>query len=197
MSSVESVVGRLRGGAIVGSCIDLLPYEAADAAAVVRLRNITEVRYFLNQEQASTLDSQLAWTSAYLQRRNDIFWILKDKTGQVVGCNRLYDISADVLEKGSLIVDQEFARGLPIALEADLLALRCAFADFGVGHVLTRTRYDNVKMQSMNLRLGFREIGSEMLRGVQYTVHRLDKADFRPGPFENIVNHWSKRNERR
>jgi len=197
MTGIASQVEKFRRISIQGACIDLVPYVPDYALTVVRLRNLPDVRYFLNQEIESTLDLQETWYENYAKRDDDIFWVLKDKSGIVVGCNRIYDMYPKVLEKGSLIVDPDFGRSLPIALEADLLALQFAFFEIGVGTVITRTRDDNIKMQSINSRFGFKETGQEILRGVPYLVYSLTKEDFSPEPFESIIKHWSRRNERR
>lgn len=197
MSGWKVVVQHFRRVPVRGDYIDLLPYAPAHSNAVVRLRNLPEVRYFLNQDFESTLESQQAWAEDYFKRSNDIFWVLQDKLGMVVGCNRLYDISADVLEKGSLIVDPKFSRASPIALEADLRVLRVAFFEIGVEAVITRTRDDNIKMRSMNARFGFKEISRTDVRGVEFPIYSLRKHEFCPDAFESILSHWRRRIERK
>lgn len=196
MKAIDAQVNRFRNLVIEGKCIDLVPYEPRYAKPVVRLRNLPSVRYFLNQDHESTPASQHAWYSEYLDRHDDIFWVIKAKDGRFLGCNRLYDITPTALEKGSLIVAPEVAQTLPAALEADLLGLRCAFAGLGVETVITKTRHDNVKMQSINTRLGFQAVGMENVRGIPYSVSSLSKSAFGPEKFEIIINHWSKRHER-
>lgn len=196
MRAIAAQVNRFRNVVIEGKCIDLVPYEPKYAEPVVRLRNLPSVRYFLNQHHESTPASQHAWYSGYLNRHNDIFWVIKSKDGRFLGCNRLYDITPTALEKGSLIVAPEVSQTLPAALEADLLGLRCAFSDLGVETVITKTRHDNVKMQSINTRFGFQAGCMENVGDIQYSVSSLSKSAFAPEKFEIIINHWSKRHER-
>lgn len=197
MNRIETIVEYYRRQAIQGACVDLVPYGPEHAEAVVRLRNLPDVRYFLNQTFESTPETQAMWYQGYMARTNDIFWILKDKSGQVVGCNRLYQISATQVEKGSLIVNPDFGRASPIALEADLRALQVAFDHLGVSVTITRTREDNVKMQSMNARFGFKQAGLDHLLGVPYPIFSLARVDFQPTAFESILEYWSNRDERR
>ena len=197
MQTLEQLTRHFRRTPVFGSCVDLVPYAAEDAAAIVRLRNLPEVRYFMNQDGESTVATQDAWHHDYLERSGDLFWVVRNKAGATVGCNRLYNISTDSAEKGSQIVDPEYGRSSPIALEADMLAMKLAFNEFGVRTVIYRTREDNVKVQAMNARFGFREAGEEDLRGVRYFIYRLEREDFHPEAFDGIIAHWSGRSGRR
>jgi RimJ/RimL family protein N-acetyltransferase len=199
VSDIATTVAALRATRIEGLCVNLVPYAAEHAAKVVRLRNFPDVRHFLNQSSVSTIESQAAWHASYLQRRDDIFWMIEDKVGRTLGCNRLYDISAQRLEKGSLIVDPDLARGGPFALEADLLALECAFRRLAVASVITRTMPDNLKMQSMNARLGFVPqlvaTGQEARDERGLHLFELRPERFKPAAFAKLIQYWSKRNE--
>lgn len=197
MQGRESLVAHYRATPIVGACVTLLPYGPAHAEAVVRLRNLPEVRYFLNQGAPSTMATQAAWAQGYRSRQDDLFWVLVDRAGAVVGCNRLYDIGREHAEKGSQIVDPLHARIGPFALEADLLAIRLAFEVFGVSAVLARVRQDNDKVLSMNRRMGFAPVATELRNEVPFTVLRLDRAAFQPAPLDRLVEYWSQRHEHR
>lgn len=190
------VVAHLRSQVYFGGCIDLVPYTSNYAADIVRLRNLPEVRYFLNQKEESTLESQLAWSKGYGLRSNDVFWVVRSKSGDIIGCNRLYNISNNQLEKGSLIVDPNYARTQPIALETDLFLMKIAFSRFYIDKIVTTVRSENLKTRSMNQRFGFTEVGPEKIRGVTYIQCQLLREVFEPAPFETILNYWSKRNER-
>lgn len=194
---MSDVVAQLRSKVIIGSCIDFIPYSSEYASDIVRLRNLPDVQYFLNQSEKSTLEAQLAWSESYSQKKNDIFWILKNKSGRVVGCNRLYDINKLSAEKGSLIVDPEYARSMPIALEADVRVIKIAFSELNLYELVTAVRLENSKMLSINSRFGFSEIDKESIRGVAYSRSQLLRDSFDPLKFETIINHWSKRNEHR
>ena len=196
---IALTVAALRHTRIEGLCVDLVPYTAEHAGEVARLRNFPDVRHFLNQAFESTVESQNAWHAGYLQRSGDLFWMIEDKAGRVLGCNRLYDIGQDCVEKGSLIVDPNLARGGPFALEADLLALSCAFGRLSLSSVITRTMPDNLKMQSMNARLGFLplvdEAGQAARDGRDQQIFELRPERFKPAAFAKLIQYWSKRNE--
>jgi len=99
-------------------------------------------------------------------------------------------------EKGSLIIAHQYARSLPIALESDLLIIKLAFDMFGIGSVLTRVRYDNDKMFSMNEKLGFRKFTSAPVNKITYDVLRLERGAFQPADYDQLLTYWSKRDER-
>ena len=195
--SIQDRIHALRRQGIRGKCIDFIPYTAEFASDVVRLRKLPEARHFMSQAAPSTLSTQSAWHQGYLERSNDLFWLMLDKGGAVLGCNLLYDISSEVAEKGSLIVDQQSARTAPVALEGDLLILKFAFEELGLRHVITTVRQDNAKVLSMNERLGFMPVASKSVGGVSYNVLTPERARFEPGRFDQVVDYWSTRHEHR
>lgn len=195
MKSLEEIVAHYRKTPIRGKCVDLVPFLPEHAPAIVELRNSPEARYFLNQGHESTIESQMAWYEGYSKRKNDIFWVIQDKTGNVVGCNRLYDISEKSAEKGSQIVDQRFTRLAPIAIEADLAVIKLAF-DMNVESVLARIRHDNPKVHSMNEKMGFRRVSEDPVNGVLYYIFKLEKDSFRPEKLDQLIDYWSQRSER-
>ena len=197
MGRVEELVAHYRQTPIIGALITLRPYGPEHAEAVVDLRNRPEARYFLNQLPPSTLDTQHRWYEGYLTRTNDLMWVIEDRQGMVVGCNRLYDIRDGVAEKGSQIVDAVAGRSAPIALEADLLAIKLAFQALGTDAVVARVRKDNEKVLSMNQRMGFRVVAAEEINGAMFELLRLERAAFAPAPLDQLINYWSRRDERR
>ena len=190
-------INHYRKNIISGKCIDLIPYSTQYAEYVVGLRNIPSSRFFLNQQFTSTLATQQCWYDNYLKTDNDIFWVICDKTGRTVGINRLYDITHEGAQKGSLIVEEQFSKVLPIALEADLLLIKLAFYKLNLNYITTIVRNENPKMISMNSRIGFQKTDSMYVREVEYGCYKLDKCNFIPTKLESIVNHWGARNELR
>ena len=194
-TTITAAIARYRQEPLRGRIVDLVPYIADHHARVVELRNSPKACYFLHKETALTLAMQRQWYADYLRRSDDLYWVVAAKSGQIIGTNRIYDISADQLEKGSLVIDEEFARGAPYALESDLLAMRFAFDVLRVQRIITAVRADNAKMQSMNARFGFRQTGERLVRGVSYPVYELEHGDFEPRPFASIIDYWSTRRE--
>ena len=71
-----SIIHRFRSEAIHGKCIDLIPFQDHHAEAVVKLRNIPDVQYFMNQGFVSTIQTQNEWYRKYLSRNDDLYWVI-------------------------------------------------------------------------------------------------------------------------
>lgn len=190
---IPDMVHCHRSQTIFGDCIDMVPYNATHDAEVVRLRNITEVRYFLHLAKPANLDGQSLWRVGYEDRHDDIMWLLRDKSGCFCGTNRLYNINNKSAEKGSQIVDPNFARVLPAALESEVRIIDMAFKVFGVQEVIATIRQDNERVKSMNVRLGFIRDRELNIRGVEYWRYVLPRRSWNPNPFKAILAQWSRR----
>lgn len=190
---IVACVDRLRAETIVGACIDMVPYGPADDAEVVRLRSLPNVRHFMNLTDQPSLTAQRAWRAGYETRSNDVMWMIRDKCGRVCGTNRLYDIGVFSAEKGSQIVDPQFSRILPAALEADITVIKIAFQQLGMDRVVAFIREDNAHVRSMNERFGFEATADEMRNEVRYIRYCLQRDRWKSDSFDRIVKHWSKR----
>lgn len=190
---IADLVRKLRNSVIIGDCIDMVPYGEQHDSEVVRLRNLPDVRYFLNLSEPANVEGQASWRMGYEKRDDDIMWLLRDKSGRFCGTNRLYDINKDAAEKGSQIVDPDFARLLPAALESEVRIIEIAFKILKVPSVIATIREDNEKVKSMNNRFGFAPDGRDDIRGIQYLRYKLQKSDWKPEPFRVILAQWAKR----
>jgi len=191
--SIAAAVNALRRSTIVGKCIDLDPYADVGDIEVVRLRSLPKVRYAMNLTDTPSLAMQAGWRAAYEGRSNDVMWIIRTKSGVVCGTNRVYDISPSVAEKGSLIVDTARTGGAPAALEAEVTVLNTAFQILGVDRVITHVRHENATMRTINSRFGFAWEADFSIRGVTFGRYVLDRRDWRPEPFEELVARFSSR----
>jgi len=192
----KDTIAIYRQKAIIGKIIDMIPYDPSYAEEVVRLRNTDRVRYFLNQDYESTLETQHKWYDDYLLRDNDILWVVKNKQGQMIGTNRIYDVDQNKAEKGSQIINEEFSLGAPFALESEIILVNFLFKKIGIKKIIAKIRDDNEKTKSMNVKMGFFETNYEIIRGVRYIIYELDNKDYNLSYFEDIINYWSNRNER-
>ena len=191
--AIPNKVRHQRNAIVIGDCIDMIPYVAAYDADVVRLRNIPEVRHFMNLTEPANTESQSNWRAGYESRENDIMWIIKDKSGRVCGTNRIYNISKEFCEKGSLIADPILARTAPITLESEVIAITTAFDKFNVLAIITHVRPDNAKMNSINDRFGFFKDGEVDIRGEKYYRYTLPRSSWNPLKFKAILSQWAKR----
>ncbi len=185
----------LRQHRLDGLGLVLAPYTPEFGEPLRLLRNRPENQFNLAQGGALSPEQQQAWGRAYLTRDNDLCWIVLTPDGKFAGATRLYDIDGDAstAEKGGLVLQAELARVAPLALESEIMLLRVAFAWLGLARVITQVRPENLKMISINDRLGFRPAGEATLRGVPYLRADLSAARFDPTPLLPILRHWKNR----
>ena len=178
---------------MIGKIVDLSPVAEKDLADIIRMRNDPKMMYYLNQPMEITLDSQKAWYEKYKERTDDLYWTIKDKDGLVVGTNRLYDITADKCDQGSLMVDTRYSRTAPYAAEAIMLSLDFAFDVLGVETIVNEDRYDNKNMNSLSRRFGFQFLRETDIRGVTYNYYELQRNTYKREEIEEILNIWLSR----
>ena len=193
LAEIADRVRCLRETVMVGSCIDMLPYEPEYDAEVVRLRSLSNVRYFMNLIDEPTLAGQVVWREGYGAREDDVMWLIRDKLGRICGTNRLYDINPRTAEKGSQIVEPEIARALPAALESDVTIIETAFNTFNVEKITAIIREDNVQVKTMNERFGFVSESESEIREVRYVKYVLTREAWNPSPYRAILEHWARR----
>ncbi|PLS17882.1 hypothetical protein CVD28_09315 [Bacillus sp. M6-12] len=191
----KEIVYSLRKTKLIGSTIDLIPYSDKYEREVIRLRNQQVNRYFLNQDFELTLTSQKEWYEKYLGRNNDIYYLVQNKEGNVIGTNALYDIDfkENLCEKGRQIIDPSETLKGPYALEAELMILDIAFNVLGCNQIIAKIRQDNGKVLNMNKRLGLKIKDSVLVREIPYFVLELKKSSYKPDQFKKIIDHWCQR----
>lgn len=187
---IKNIVEKYRHENIEGQIVDLSPVAEADLSDIIRLRNHPKMMYYLNQSQELTLTSQREWYDKYLQRNNDLYWTIKDKSGLVIGTNRLYDITSDRCEQGSLMVDNNYAMTAPYAAEAIMLSLDFAFDVLRMHAIINENRYDNKNMNSISRRFGFKFIRKTNIRGISYNYYELYKENYRKEAVEDLIRLW-------
>ncbi len=193
MNRIKDIVTEYRNKDITGSVINLSPLNDSDLANVVRMRNHPKMMYYFNQAQKITLDSQIDWYMKYIQRDDDLYWVIKDKSGHVIGTNRLYAITQERCEQGSLMIDYTYAMGAPYAAEAILLSLNFAFDKLGVHIVVNENRHDNKNMNSITKRFGFKFIRENNIRGIIYNYYELYPENYKKNDIEELIQLWMSR----
>jgi RimJ/RimL family protein N-acetyltransferase len=177
---------------LVGSLITLQPVAPEHAEALVALRSTPIAQHIFAQTEPPSLGGQQRFYESYLQRANDLYWVV-ERHGQIIGANALYDINAAGAEKGRQIIEPTAARTLPIALEAELLLLDFAFGTLGLPVVTALVREDNQAVQNFNLRLGFTQSGSATRHGQTYPRYSLAAKDYNPAALRPIITYWATR----
>lgn len=190
MANIGELVEKYRHEIINGKIIDLAPLDEEYLSDVVRMRNHPKMMYYFNQERELTLDDQMEWYYNYLKRSDDIYWVIKNKDGKVIGTNRLYDIKSDRCEQGSLMVDEAYAMSAPYAAEAILLSLEFAYDILKVETVVNQDRHDNKNMNSITKRFGFKLLKQTDIRGVEFNYYELNKKKFRKQEVKELLQLW-------
>lgn len=193
MNKIEDVITEYRNRIIEGEIVDLSPITEKELLDIVRLRNTPKMMYFLHQDYALTLEMQKSWYDKYLERKDDIYWVIKDKQGNVIGTNRLYDIKEDKCVQGSLMIDEKYSMGAPFTAEGMMLSIDFAFDNIGVKTIVNEDRHDNKNMNSISKHFGFEFLHESDIRGVKYMYYELYKENYKREQIEEIINLWLNR----
>lgn len=176
-----------------GEFCTLVPIREQDFESIIRLRNREKNRYFLNQKTELTLEQQKKWYEDYLVRDNDIYWgIWKDKD-TLIGTVRIYNIHGDTCEEGSCIVDEDYAKEAPYAVEAKYLLTEYAFRTLRLKKIVNINKADNKVMNSFSKQQGFKLVKEVMMDGCRFYYYVLDEQDFQKEKVENLLQYWKAR----
>lgn len=193
MLRLEEIVKEYRSKLVYGRIVDLSPVQEEDLADIVRMRNDPKMMYFLNQSNIISLEDQKEWYHNYERRTNDLYWTIKDKSGKVVGTNRLYDITDDKCVQGSLMIDTKYSRTAPFAIEGILLSLDFAFNVLDVKTIVNEDRNDNKNMNSLSRRFGFHFLHETNIRGVTYNYYELLRENYKHDEIIEVLDLWLSR----
>lgn len=193
MSRIEDTIAEYRTKDLSGKIVDLSPVKKEDLSSIVRMRNDSKMMYYLNQPKEITMDSQKVWYSKYEERTDDLYWTIKDKSGLVIGTNRLYDITEDKCIQGSLMIDTQYSRTAPFAVEGILLSLDFAFDVLGVTTIVNENRHDNKNMNSLSRRFGFQFLRETDIRGVAYNYYELQPDTYKRDVVMEVLDLWLNR----
>jgi len=190
----EDIVKEYRERRIEGKFVDLVPFSADDIDHVVEIRNREKNRYFLNQTSCITTEGQTKWYESYLERFDDIYWCVYNKSNQFIGTIRVYAIDEenDICDQGSLMIDENYASEAPYAVEVELLTLDFIFDVLRIGNVINEDRADNKVMNNMTKRLGFKFIEDTKVGEVDYKYYLLSPDDYKVKRevFVQLVECW-------
>lgn len=191
------MVAGLREQTLRGSLVHLTPMRLEDTRAVLTLRNSHRAIFNLAQSGPLTSEMHETWYRGYLDRDDDIAWMIRLPSGDVIGTVSLYSIdpAGGSAEKGRLVIDEDRTMTAPYAVETDLLVLDLAFNELDLARVVASIRPDNGKVVSMHRRIGFHFTRGFELRATPYHLYTLERTDFDRALLERILQHWRKRLE--
>ena len=192
MTLKDNIV-KYRNKVIEGKCINLVPINNSLLEDIVRLRNTEKNKYYLNQDYTISLESQKQWYEKYLDRFDDIYWVITNKNDIVIGTIRLYDINEFSCDQGSLIIDEKYSMGMPYLLEAELLSLDFAFNILGVKEIINDDRADNKQMHSITKKMGFKFQNKIDIRGIEYNHYILKQENLNIDKYRSILDNFMER----
>ena len=184
------LIQKYRNEVFPGLSTNLVPISSEYLKNIVYLRNQDHSKYYLNQPQNITLESQNKWYEQYLKRDNDIYWCIEDKENNIVGTVRLYDITENNCEHGSFIIGKEYTMGSPFALEAMILSLDFAFKTLNLDTVECNDRADNSNMNSITKRFGFLFDEKRIINGVEYNHYVLKKENCKTAKYLPLLQKY-------
>ena len=177
---------------IYGKHINLQPYSPNHTSEIVRLRNQEKSRYFLNQREASTIESQSKWYTDYVQRNDDINWCISNKSNVIIGNIRLYSIDStgSSCEEGGFIIDDAYAMSGPYALEAKIIVFDFAFNVLQMNKVINVMRIENKNMISIGKRMGFQFIREFEKNEAFHNIYELTQPAYNRDKLIEILDKW-------
>lgn len=193
MSKIEEIISEYRRKDLQGKIIDLSPMKDEDLVSIVCMRNDPKMMHYFNQSQKITLNEQKMWFSKYKKRTDDLYWSIKNKDGQVIGANRLYNITETRCDQGSLMIDTKYSMTAPFAVEGILLSLDFAFDVLGLKIIVNENRHDNKNMNSLSKRFGFQFLRKTDIRGVTYNYYELQPENYKRDEIREVLNLWLNR----
>lgn len=194
---ISTVVREYKNRIIEGVCLDLVPLSTKFSEEIAVLRNREENRYNLNQDYELTKEMQDAWTAAYLEREDDLYWCLARKDGQFLGTIRLYEIKEDekTCRQGSFMIAREYAAEGPYALEAIILTLDFAFEKLQCELVYNDDRRDNKVMNNLSKKFGFSFVEEILVKGIPYNLYSITLEAYgkKREKIKPLIDYWKER----
>ena len=135
---------------IAGRRFSLEPAKREHAEFILSLRTDPELGRFLHATSPSLVD-QLAWMTAYEDRTDDYYFVVRDERGrELVGTISIYDVAQGAGEWGRWLMRP----GSLGAVESALLIYRTGFERLGLERLYCRTLADNGRVVSFHDSMG-------------------------------------------
>ena len=128
------------------------------------------------------MDQQKRWFENYLQKTNDIMFIVKDleDSGKRVGMRGLYDIDNDKkrAEFGRLLIGEPSTRGKGLGLAVTLKLCEFGFQILELDEIYLEVITDNVIAHEIYKKAGFLETERYSINGREIIKMSLFKENF-------------------
>jgi RimJ/RimL family protein N-acetyltransferase len=128
----------------------LRPVELTDAQSILELRRDPSRSRFIH-ETDSSVEAQVKWLEAYLERDGDYYWAVERLAdGSLEGFVGIYDVEGDVAEWGRWVL----RRGSLAAPASAWLVHQAGFTRLHLASLLTRTLAENAAVVAFHARYG-------------------------------------------
>jgi RimJ/RimL family protein N-acetyltransferase len=173
----KAKIAHLRSTTIVGKTIDLVPYGMEYVDDIIRLRNQADAKYFLSQDYDVSREQQIEWIKGYEERDEEFGFMVRNKSGAIVGINFCYGYDGESMELGRTTFDTERIVGKPYAIEAGVLFADIVFNYLDLPVWKTTTKADNHRLLKWHKRMNWRTTGTCIIRDNLYEKLELQRAD--------------------
>lgn len=194
---MQSLVKEYKEKVLLGQCLDLVPLSTEDSDKIVALRNKDKNRYNLNQDYVLTKENQDAWYQQYKDRTDDLYWCIFEKDGRFLGTIRLYEIDENnkTCRQGSFIIDDEYSKEGPYALEAIIRTLDLAFGTLALEKVYNDDRADNKVMNNLSKKFGFVFEKEILVKEVPYNLYSVTEEQYQKKreKIQALIDYWATR----
>jgi RimJ/RimL family protein N-acetyltransferase len=127
---------------------------------IIKWRNDRNVNRFLNQKQPLTYESQKKWYEEYLQKSDEIMYVMHDKESGIpfgtIGLSQFDTKERHCLQVRLLVGDAKYL-GTKHFVDAYLTFYGYLFSDLGVEKCYTHSVEANKKVVNFGKRLGYIE----------------------------------------
>ena len=138
---------------IEGDRINLRPLEISDTKKIIKWRNDTEIKRWMNNQESISKSSHLEW---FNNRKKRFDFIIEEKTNKTsIGTVNIKLKSNSEAELGKLIGETDFL-GKGYAKESFKLLINFAFDKLLLSRLFVITKKNNKKNINLNSKLGFK-----------------------------------------
>ncbi|WP_052947397.1 GNAT family N-acetyltransferase [Aneurinibacillus tyrosinisolvens] len=149
---------------VQGEDLNLRPVEENDLERIRAWRNKESIRTFFVYQQLIKPNQQTVWYADYLEKNNDIMFIIEEKKSlqRPIGAVALYNIDLKRLraEFGRLMIGDSEANGKGLGLQATSLVCEFGFSVLGLKEIYLEVFAENQRAKRIYQSCGFINIST-------------------------------------
>lgn len=143
---------------IIGKNINLVKVSVDDASFILSLRTDPNLSQFLSPVE-NDMDKQKLWLQKALLRKDEYYYLIKNKKNIPIGTIRIYDVKDNIFCWGSWIVIPKYRKYA--SFESIFLLYKFAFVDLGFSETNFDVRKENEKALNFYLRFGAKVVSED------------------------------------